>query len=231
MSLNLRDRLAVVVSFVPEGAKIVDVGTDHAYVPIHLAAEKNVQYIVAGELNPGPFQAAKESIEKLGLQEKISLRFGNGLSVVRPGEVDVATIAGMGGNTIVQILQNNMDVVQGLKRLILQPMIATVQVRTWLITNGWRIIEEELVMDEGKLYEVIVAEPGKASIGEDLLLEIGPILWEKRPPLLAMHMNNLIGQTKRVLQEMSYSNTAQHSPKYELYLKKAKQLEAMRQCL
>ena len=108
--MNLRERLSAMASFVLPHARVADIGTDHAYLPIHLAMNQHIDYIVAGEVNPGPYRAAQESIARLGLEKKIFLRFGDGLSVVRPSEVDTATIAGMGGQTIVEILAQNIEV-------------------------------------------------------------------------------------------------------------------------
>ncbi len=229
--MNLRERLSAMASFVLPHARVADIGTDHAYLPIHLAMNQHIDYIVAGEVNPGPYRAAQESIARLGLEKKIFLRFGDGLSVVRPSEVDTATIAGMGGQTIVEILAQNIEVTHSIRRFILQPMIAASYLRSWLINNGWYIIDEELVLEDGKLYEIIVAEQGKAPLVEEILLEVGPLLWKKKHGLLAVHLDNLIAQSQKVLKEMARSPIAQKSDKYQAYIKKANTLEEMRGCL
>ena len=229
--MKLGNRLAALAAFVPQGTRVADIGTDHAYLPIELVQKEISISAIAADIHLGPYQAAKENIEKLGLHNKISVRFGDGLSVLSPGEVDTVVIAGMGGGTIIEILSSNSTVTNSLHRLILQPMIATSLVRRWLSTNEWKIIDETLVWDDGKLYEIVVAEPGISLIVEPIMYDIGLILWNNKPELLALHIDNLITQTERVLHEMSASSAARQSPKYDEYLERREQLEAKRRCL
>ena len=229
--MKLSGRLAALSAFVPQGARLADIGTDHAYLPIELVQKNIATSAVAGDVHIGPYQAAKDNIESLGLNHKISVRFGDGLSVLSPGEVDTVVIAGMGGSTIIEILNSNPEVTNSLSRLILQPMVATGAVRRWLISNKWSIIDEALVLDDGRLYEIVVAEQGISFIAEPIMYDIGMILWDNKPELLELHIENLIAQTKRVLYEMATSNTARQSPKYDEYLERRTQLEAKRQCL
>ena len=229
--MKLGSRLAALAACVPQGTRVADIGTDHAYLPIELV-QKNIAILaVAADVHIGPYQAAKDNIEGLGLNNKISVRFGDGLSVLSPGEVDTVVIAGMGGSTIIEILTSNPEVTSSLSRLILQPMVATGMVRRWLSSNKWTIIDEALVQDDGKLYEILVAEQGVTVIAEPIMYDIGVILWNNKTKLLELHIENLIAQTERVLHEMAASNTARHSPKYDEYLERRKQLEAKRQCL
>lgn len=229
--MKLGERLAALAAFVSKGARVADIGTDHAYLPIELVQKDIALFAVAGDIHKGPYLAAKENVEGLGLQEKIAVRFGNGLGVVSPGEVDTVVIAGMGGSTIVEILSSEPAVTSSLQRLILQPMIGTGAVRRWLIANQWKIVDENLVQDEGKLYEILVAEPGVSKPLEPIMYDIGMILWHKKPELLALHLDQLVAQTKRVLQEMSSSSSARQSAKYGEYQERLQQLEAKRQCL
>jgi tRNA (adenine22-N1)-methyltransferase len=229
--LSLRERLAMLASFVPQGARIADIGTDHAYLPIELVSKRIVDFSVAGEVNPGPYQSANESIARLGLQDRISLRFGDGLAVVEPGEVDTVVIAGMGGNTIIEILTKRQEVTCRLKRLILQPMVAAPQVRRWLVKHAWEIVDEGLCREDGKLYEIIVAERGSSREMEQILYDIGPVLWQKQSELLPLHLQLLIEQNKRVLRAMAQSEEAQLSEKHCEYAKRLKELEEKQKCL
>lgn len=229
--MKLGSRLAALAAFVPQGTRMADIGTDHAYLPIELVQKNIALSAVAADVHIGPYQAAKVNIEGLGLSNKISVRLGDGLSVLSPGEVDIVVIAGMGGGTIIEILNSNPKITSSLSRLILQPMVATGLVRRWLNTNGWKIVDEALIQEDGKLYEVVVAEHGMTLITEPIMYDIGLVLWDKKPDLLKLHMENLIAQTERVLYEMAASNTARKSPKYNEYLERRKQLEAKRKCL
>lgn len=218
-------------AFVPKGTRLADIGTDHAYVPIELVQENIIVSAVAGDVKVGPCQAAKEHVEGLGLEQKISVRLGDGLAVLSPGEVDVVVIAGMGGQNIVEILKSNSEVTNSLQRLILQPMVAAASVRRWLDKNGWCIIDEMLILDEERLYEIIVAEQGSSSGYEPVMYEIGQKLWDKKSPYLTLHVDQLIALTKRILREMSMSSNARESIKYQEYTERLKQLEDKRQCL
>ncbi len=229
--MRLGERLSTIASLVPIGARLADIGTDHAYLPINLIQRKIIPWAVAGEVNNGPYQSASEAIEEYGLGSQISLRLGNGLAVLSPGEVDVVVIAGMGGATITDILTMQPEVTQSLNGLILQPMIAAAAVRRWLIGHNWRIADEAIVQEENKLYEIIAAEQGISPELEPILYEIGPVLWLKKPPLLKTHIEHLIAQNKRILADMSASANASNSAKYHEYVNKIKQLEAKLICL
>ena len=229
--MKLGSRLAALAAFVPKGACLADIGTDHAYLPIELVQKDIAALAVAGDVHIGPYQAAKDNVEGLGLEHKISVRFGNGLAVLTPGEADTAVIAGMGGSTIIEILTSQPAVTYSLTRLILQPMVGAAAVRRWLVVNNWYIVEEQLVQDDGRLYEILVAEQGISAEFEPIMYHIGMRLWESRPELLPLHIDQLIAQAQRVLHEMAASQHAQHSPKFSEYTERLKQLEAKRQCL
>lgn len=223
--MNLGERLTAIAERVHKGSVVADIGTDHAYLPVYLLQQGIISHAIAGEINEGPFAAAGQIINRLKLKENIDLRFGSGFAVLKPGEADTVTIAGMGGTTIIDILTAHPLVTAELKRMILQPMIGASLVRQWLVQNGWNITDETLVEEEGKLYEIIVAEQGESSLVEPILYEIGPILWKNKPPLLTKHILQLIRQKQYVLSEMNASQKARQSDKFREYQEKLAQLE------
>lgn len=227
--LRLSARLRAIADLIEPGTTVVDIGTDHAYLPIFLVQNSIVPRAVAGEVSRGPYKAAQNAINNANLEGLIDLRLGNGLKIVMPGEVDTAIIAGMGGTTIVNVLEDSPDVVKSLRRLIIQPMIAASAVRRWFSLNGWCIIDEVLVIDDGRMYEIIMAEKGSMAINEPILYEIGPVLWEKKPPLIKLHIERLISQTERILKEMAIGDG--ESRKFYEHVKKLQELEAKMACL
>ncbi|WP_019553223.1 tRNA (adenine(22)-N(1))-methyltransferase [Propionispira raffinosivorans] len=229
--MNLGPRLLSVAKFVPKGSVVADIGTDHAYLPISLVENKIVDKAFACDVHAGPYQVAQKTILAAGVSSQIDVRFGDGITVLSPGEVDVLTIAGMGGALMIDILSKCPRVTADLKGVVLQPMNGAALLRSWLYQNGWKINEEDLVFDEGRLYEVMYAVHGYTAMPEDLLMEIGPMLWQNRHILLRQHIENLLFQSKRVLRGMANSEQAKQSEKYSFVLEKIKELEDRMQCL
>lgn len=228
--MNLSIRLQAIADMVPTGARLADIGTDHAYLPLYLISTGKIAFAVAGEVNQGPYDSAKSMLAKLDIEEKIKLRFGNGLAVVHPGEIDTVVIAGMGGNTIIDILSAQPEVTSALQTLILQPMIASSSVRHWLLEHNWQIVAEKLVKED-ILYEIIVAQPGRSEKIEPILLDVGPVLWKQRQPLLREHLAQLIEKTQRIIDNIKLSKEYQNLPKYQESIEKLQQLEDKLSCL
>lgn len=224
--MKLGARLKALADFVPQGSKVADIGTDHAYLPIFLLENQIVLQAIACDVNEGPYQMAKKAIAAAGFSGQIDLRLGNGLMPLSVGEVDVVTIAGMGGGLMQELLQQSLAVVEQLHGVILQPMNASAQLRRWLYEHQWHIEAETLVIEDGRLYEVIYALPGEAALPEEILLAIGPKLWQEKPLLLQQHIKNLWQQEKRVLAGMQQSERAQRSDKFQETLAKIEELEA-----
>ncbi|MCL2336031.1 MAG: class I SAM-dependent methyltransferase, partial [Firmicutes bacterium] len=181
---KLSARLACVARYVPAGSVVADIGADHAYLLVYLLENKIADRALAGEVSGGPYRIALGSVRAAGLEDRIAVRLGNGLQILKPGEADVAVLAGMGGRTICGILNIGRAVLDGLERLILQPMRDVPMVRRWLAANHWRIIDEEMVFEEQHYYVVIVAVRGREEITDHLAFELGPRLLEKRSPVL-----------------------------------------------
>lgn len=161
MSVENSIRLQTIAQLVPSGYRLADIGSDHAYLPTYLVREGIAPAAIAGELNEGPLQVASKRVEEAGLSQKITIRQGDGLRVITPGEVDAVVIAGMGGTLIISILQNDEDRLAGVQRLILQPNVAAQSVRRWLYSHGWQLVEERIVKEDGKIYEIMAAEPAQ----------------------------------------------------------------------
>ncbi|MEH7414104.1 tRNA (adenine(22)-N(1))-methyltransferase TrmK [Neobacillus drentensis] len=181
---KLSVRLKTVAKYVIEGARMADIGSDHAYLPCYLAKKSKISYAVAGEVAQGPFQSAEKNVLSEGLADTIAVRMGDGLAVIEPDEVDCITIAGMGGALISSILDNGKGKLDSVQRLILQPNISAISIRTWLLANNWELIAEEIIEEDSKIYEILVAERGDPSKpyqkkrDEGLLL--GPFLLEQK---------------------------------------------------
>ena len=223
--MRLDGRLAGVAALVPRGARVADVGTDHAYLAIVLAEERGAETVIATDKNEGPCAAARRTLAAAGLIERVPVRCGDGLAPILPGEVNTVCIAGMGGGLIASILKVGTDVLAGVSRLVLQPMNDAATLRRWLYENGWHIEEESLATAEGRLYEIIAAEPGEEETPEPWLLTLGPVLWRERPPLFARHVEAQAERLRRILQGMEKSEAARES---EAYRKVSEELEEIK---
>ena len=159
----LSTRLQVIFDLVPKGARVADIGTDHAYLPIFLFLSGKCDKIIACDINENPLNKAKENIIKFGI-ENIETRLGDGLSAVKDGEADTVIIAGMGGDVISQILKNCNWLRKEKYTLLLQPMTSAEVLRSFLFENCFEIVSETPVTDQGKVYTVISARySGKAN--------------------------------------------------------------------
>ena len=159
MKLELSPRLAAVASLVPDGASLADVGTDHAYLPVHLILEGRICHAIAADIRPGPLDHARRTAEEYGVSEKLDFRLCDGLSAICPGDCDTVTIAGMGGETIAHILSQALwtrdDVC-----LILQPQSTQNVLRSFLVQSGYRIRSEQVVREGERWYPVLLVEGG-----------------------------------------------------------------------
>jgi tRNA (adenine22-N1)-methyltransferase len=157
---KLSERLAAVAGHIPENSRIADIGSDHAYLPCHVVKRGAVSFAIAGEVAEGPFQSALKQVRSEGLSDRIVVRKGDGLDVVQPGEVDCITIAGMGGPLIASILERGKNRLEGTTNLVLQPNIGASAIRKWLLANGWKLVSETILKEDGKIYEILAAERG-----------------------------------------------------------------------
>lgn len=157
---KLSNRLMAVAGYVNHLKSFADIGSDHAYLPSYLCLTNPSIHAVAGEIVEGPFQAARKQVKESKLESRIDVRKGSGLEVIKPHEVEGITIAGMGGALIASILEEGKEKLEGVQRLVLQPNNSAWSVRIWLLENNWKLIDEDILIENEKFYEILVAEPG-----------------------------------------------------------------------
>lgn len=154
MALNAR--LRAVADYVCGGALVVDVGCDHAILPIELVRENKVSRVIACDIGSGPLSAARRNIERAGLTDVIETRLSDGLKEILPDEVDHIVIAGMGGDLISKIIGAAEWTKSEKYRFIFQPMTSADDLRAWLCENGFVIEIETPVYDAKRLYTVML---------------------------------------------------------------------------
>lgn len=179
-TIRLSNRLLSVSSFVENGAIIADIGSDHAYLPTYLIKKGVAQKAVAGEVTEGPYQSAFNNVTHHGVEDRVIVRLADGLFAIEESDgVDTVTIAGMGGLLIASILENGKSNLKGVHRIIAQPNLHAKAIREWAVANGWKVVNEEILKEDGKIYEILVLERGPAHYDE-LELLVGPILLKNK---------------------------------------------------
>lgn len=220
-------RLEAVAKWVPSGKSVVDVGTDHAYLPTLLVKQGKATFAIAGDIASGPCLAAQNTINLFGLQDFVTVRQGDGLKIIEPGETDIIVIAGMGAGSMIEILENSFQTAEAAERIILQPMNGAPNLRMWSIKHGWKITGEDLVEEAGKIYEILILERGVEKEYPAVVYEIGPRLLETGHALLQKHIQQLIAHYDKLITSMEKSEQAKKSEKYSLFANFKKDLEAI----
>lgn len=179
----MKKRLEAIEALVRPGPGLIDVGTDHGYLPVSLARHGYPGLLIASDLREGPLQSARRSAAEAGLGERIAFRLADGLEGSEHDAIDTIVIAGMGGDTICGILDRAEWVLQPRYRLILQPMTRSEVLRYWLCNNGYAIEQERLVEEAGELYAILTARFGGDMRLTDGELYAGVYSLVRREPL------------------------------------------------
>lgn len=199
--MRLSKRLETVISFVAPRSRVADVGTDHGFIPIELVRRGTALWCCAMDVVPGPLMRAKEHIRQQGLEDKIDTRLGDGVDKLLSGEADTVIIAGMGGQTVIHILENGSRLWEDVDHWILSPQSEIHKVRRFLHSRGFVIVREDMTEDGGKYYTVMEAvydrERAKAQ-GELTEAEylFGPRLTAEKHEVL---MEFLAGERRKLL--------------------------------
>lgn len=183
--MKLSKRLQTIADFVKKNSVVADIGTDHAHIPIYLIENNIIDKAYACDINKGPLEKAKENIANFGVSENIVLRLSNGLDKMSNKEVDTIIIAGMGGELIIDILNRGKVFFDKKNTFILSPHTKVDEVRDYLIRNGFKIIKEDMCIDEGKFYTVMeVRYTENTVMNSEAELLYGKYLIENKHPVL-----------------------------------------------
>lgn len=204
--IRLSPRLQACADYVPQGSSLADVGTDHAYLPVWLIQNGRVSTpVVACDINEGPLDRARSSAREYGVESEIVFLLNNGLAGTKAELAETVVIAGMGGETI-------MDIITAAQwdwerhTLVLQPMSKIYELCRGLYENGLYIEQERLVRDAGEIYRVLLVKPGKREMPEPLELYAG--CSDRKNPLYKEFVRGLIKKFSRMEKGMSASEKA-----------------------
>ena len=200
--LQLQPRLQLLADMTPAGCRLADIGTDHGYLPVWLLQRERIQSAIAADIGAEPLAHARRTAEEYGV-EGISFRLCDGLANISPEETDTVIIAGMGGETIIAILESAPWTKDGAHTLLLQPMTKAAELRRWLSVNGYAFTDERLVWDKGKLYVVLQMAAGEAFTPEEARLYAGFCL--ENDPLYGDYLDAQLRRLRRRLEGLHRS--------------------------
>lgn len=152
---HLDNRLRLCAAYVRDGARLADVGTDHAYLPVWLCRNGICPSAIAADVKPEPLARGRQTIENAGLQDRIEARLSDGLQAIGADETDDVVIAGMGGELIAHIIGSCAYAASPEKHFILQPMTKSEALLAWLCEHGYDIREQDCCVAGGKCYTVL----------------------------------------------------------------------------
>lgn len=158
--IRLDDRLRCALDMLRGSAAVADIGSDHGKLTVALLLEGGCRRVISGDISPDCLQKTREIIERCGLQDKAETRLGSGLSILSPGECDAATILGMGGELMVELLEDSKAVAEAMDKLVLQPMSGIEELRQWLYENNWHVTVDRLIPVGCRWYQLLSVKKG-----------------------------------------------------------------------
>ena len=234
--MELSVRLQAVADMVSKGRRVADIGCDHGYVSIYLYRQRQCERVIAMDVKKGPLERATTNIKRYGLSEYIDVRLSDGTAALQPGEVDTLLMSGMGGRLTIRILEEGFARLGYFEELVLQPQSELFLVRAFLRQQGIKIVDENMVVDDGKYYTVIKAQPmvqdeSQAVIcvnaqGESKYRQIvedyfGPVLLKKRPEAFLMYLQKESEKTKQLLEQVTKQERRDELQTYLSYVEEA----------
>jgi len=230
--MKIGARLTTIAGLVPSGSRLADVGTDHAYLPVWLIKEGVINRAIASDIAEGPCAAARATVALAGTDKAVEVRKGDGLSCLAPGEINTVVIAGMGGTTIIEILQAQPQVTEGIDTFILQPMVGASQLREWINRQGLDLADELLCEESGRIYVVLLVKRPSTPMSQPVFnreeLEVGPCLIKKGGALYERYLEQLLQHHHYLLQQMQDSKSARESGKYQELAALVQRLEVLK---
>lgn len=219
--MELSKRLKLIVKHMDKCKNIIDVGSDHGYIPIYAVKKGICESAIASDINIGPVEKAKLNASLDGVSDKVDVRLGGGLQTVKKGEVEAVVIAGMGGNLIRDILEHDKDKLPSYKYMILLPAQNPEVLRKYLYSNGYKIIAEDLCVDENiyyELFKVQKCEGDKIELDE-IFYEFSPILLKSKHPLMKGYLEAKEEKYKKILQFIKDDSESAMKRKNEIEVK------------
>ena len=202
--------MKAVAAMVTSGGVLADVGTDHGYIPIALIQRQKIKGAIAMDINKGPLARAQDNIASARLGDYIQTRLSDGVAALGEGEADSILIAGMGGELVIHILSEGEKVCKAASELILQPQSDIRKVREYLRLHQYKIVDEDMVCEDGKYYpmmrvENVAYDSAWDRMNEDTVIACdiyGPLLLKNGNPVLRRFLVRHHQQLSQILDQL-----------------------------
>ncbi len=220
--LELNGRLKKIADLTDKCNTLADVGCDHGYIPVYCIQKSFCNRAIAMDINTGPLERCRENILKYGLEDKIETRLSDGVAGLSYGEADCIVIAGMGGLLIRDILSNGILKIKNGTKLVLQPMLAPLELREYLYNNGFDIKDEYVAREDNKFYNIIEAQKVEYKPLFDYSdLVVGKNLKKNSNEVFKDYIEYKISVTQKILAGLDKAKNTDISQK-DIYLKQLK---------
>lgn len=196
--MKISKRLIEISNLIEDNSNIIDVGCDHALLDIYLFKNKKNVKIIASDIKEGPLEQAKRNISKF--KYPIRVKLGSGLDPIEE-DIDTVVIAGMGGDTIIDILQKGKDKLKNVKKMILSPQSEWKRIRECMVSLDFYIEDEKLIEDGNKYYLIIKVAKGIKKYS-DKEIEYGPILLKEKSSIFIDFYTRELNAKKNVIKNI-----------------------------
>lgn len=207
---KLLKRLTTIADMVIKDKAVADIGADHALLSIYMMERRLISNAIVTDIIDGPYERAKKAVNDSPYRNNIEVRKGDGIDIINPHEVATVIIAGMGGDTIADIISRDWDKSESFTRFILQPMSRPNILRKLLANRGWVLLEERLVYENGKYFIILSYKPNNTPYElSPLEIDIGPMLLIKTYEYKREYLQSYLAKYKAI------SNSLNKSPGYK----------------
>lgn len=218
--LEMSLRLTTLANMVSKGLSVVDVGCDHGFLSIYLIQNGICPHVIAMDVRRGPLSKAEEHVKFYGLNKYIQTRLSDGLKEFKLGEADACVCAGMGGPLMAQIISESSEKAHSFKEMILQPQSELEDFRDFLIINKYLILDEEILVEEGKYYFIFKVKysPETEYVHDEkdeLYKRFGRNLLEKKHPVLKEYLLYRMGVMQKIRDNLKTNDNPRARIRYE----------------
>ncbi|WP_294186068.1 class I SAM-dependent methyltransferase [uncultured Clostridium sp.] len=208
--MELSKRLNFIINNIDKVSVLADVGTDHGYIPLYATQNGLCHKAIAIDINKDPLDKARLNAILEGAGDELEFRLGDGLNPLKKDEVEAVVIAGMGGNLIRDILEENIEKVASFNYLILVPAQNPEVLREYLYNNDYEIICENLCEEDGIYYELfkVRKKDGESMALDSIYYEVSPKLLMQKHPLMKDYLNSKLDNYKKILSFITESTVS-----------------------